>query len=100
MRERMRMMVYASLLALSVAAAIAASGARVEADDPNSAPNPYRLVAGWAKLPQGRAWGMAIGVDVDRDGTSVWVFDRAAARAATAPTSRRFKNSMQVAGCS
>src|ERR1700747_817378 len=46
------------------------------ADDPNSAPNPYRVDEGWAKLPQGRKWGAAIGVDIDRDGKSVWVFDR------------------------
>jgi len=34
------------------------------------------VVNDWAKLPEGRRWGMAIGVDVDRDGSSVWVFDR------------------------
>ena len=44
--------------------------------DPNAAPNPYHLDEGWAKLPQGRKWGAAIGVDIDRDGKSVWVFDR------------------------
>jgi DNA-binding beta-propeller fold protein YncE len=69
-------MLYATLLAVSVPAAIAASGSRSQADDPNSAPNPYHIVANWAKLPQGRIWGMAIGVDIDRDGRSVWVFDR------------------------
>jgi sugar lactone lactonase YvrE len=76
MRERTRNTLRVSLLAVSVAATMAASTARVQAEDPNSAPNPYRLVADWAKLPPGRAWGMAIGVDIDRDGTSVWVFDR------------------------
>lgn len=44
--------------------------------NPNAAPNPYRVDEGWAKLPQGRKWGAAIGVDIDRDGKSVWVFDR------------------------
>jgi len=44
--------------------------------DANSAPNRYRVDEGWAKLPQGRKWGAAIGVDIDRDGKSVWVFDR------------------------
>src|SRR5262249_57592835 len=76
MSQRTRIMLYASLLAVSVPAAIAVSGDRSQADDPNSAPNPYHLVANWAKLPQGRVWGMAIGVDIDRDGRSVWVFDR------------------------
>jgi hypothetical protein len=46
--------------------------------DPNAAPNPYRVDEGWAKLPQGRKWGAAVGVDIDRDGKSVWVFDRCA----------------------
>lgn len=45
-------------------------------EDPNAAPNPYHVDEGWAKLPQGRKWGAAIGVDIDRDGKSVWVFDR------------------------
>jgi len=45
---------------------------------PNAAPNPYRVDEGWAKLPQGRAWGAAVGVDIARDGKSVWVFDRCA----------------------
>src|ERR1700721_277743 len=53
-----------------------AGAARVQADDPNSAPNPYRVVEHWAQLPQGRVWGQAIGVDIDRDGTSLWVYDR------------------------
>jgi len=44
--------------------------------DPNAAPNPYRVQEDWAKLPEGRHWGMAIGVDIDRDGKSVWIFDR------------------------
>ena len=46
--------------------------------DPNAAPNPYRVEEDWAKLRQGRKWGAAIGVDIDRDGKSVWVFDRCA----------------------
>jgi DNA-binding beta-propeller fold protein YncE len=46
------------------------------AADPNAAPQSYRLDDGWAKLPDGRKWGAAVGVDIDRDGKSVWVFDR------------------------
>lgn len=76
MRERTRIILYAGLFGATVAGAIAAFGDRSQADDPNSAPNPYHIVNNWAKLPQGRVWGMAIGVDIDRDGTSVWVFDR------------------------
>jgi DNA-binding beta-propeller fold protein YncE len=59
-----------------VAAVLDIAGTQAQVIDPNSAPDPYHVVNNWAKLPEGRRWGMAIGVDVDRDGTSVWVFDR------------------------
>jgi len=62
-------------------AAIALAGEKSLAQpavDPNSAPNLYRVDEGWAKLPPGRKWGAAVGVDIDRDGKSVWVFDRCA----------------------
>jgi streptogramin lyase len=76
MRNRANVMLCVGLAGAAAVAAIAMSGGRVQADDPNSAPNPYHVVDNWAKLPEGRRWGMAIGVDIDRDGTSVWVFDR------------------------
>jgi len=76
MRKRASLVLGAGLIATAIAGALAVSAGRVQADDPNSAPNPYHVVDNWAKLPEGRHWGMAIGVDVDRDGTSVWVFDR------------------------
>src|SRR5437667_8684646 len=65
-------------LGLAVIGAVALSGERAsaQAPDPNSAPNPYRLEENWAKLPDGRKWGSTIAVEVDRDGKSVWVFDR------------------------
>ena len=50
------------------------------ADRPiNDAPNPYRTVDGWAKLPAGRVWGSTSAVDVDRDGQSIWVAERCGA---------------------
>jgi DNA-binding beta-propeller fold protein YncE len=61
------------VMAVTEARVIAQEGA-----DGNSAPNPYRVDEGWAKLTQGRKWGAAVGVDIDRDGKSVWVFDRCA----------------------
>jgi len=45
----------------------------------NSAPNPYRSIADWAKMPEGRTWGSTSGVDIDPDGTSVWVAERCSA---------------------
>ncbi len=66
----------AAALGAAFAVVLGIAGTPSRADDPNSAPDPYHIVNNWPKLPEGRRWGMAIGVDVDRDGTSVWVFDR------------------------
>jgi sugar lactone lactonase YvrE len=66
-------------LGIAITAAVAISGASGFAQssvDPNSAPNLYREDAGWAKLMNGRKWGAVSAVDIDRDGKSVWVFDR------------------------
>src|SRR5216110_1095782 len=45
----------------------------------NSAPNPYKTIEGWAKLPEGRMWGATSAVDIDTDGTSIWVAERCGA---------------------
>jgi DNA-binding beta-propeller fold protein YncE len=42
----------------------------------NSPPNPYRSIENWAKMPEGRVWGSTSGIDVDRDGKSIWVAER------------------------
>ena len=69
---------YALGFAMVAAIAMQGEGGFAQGADPNGAPNPYRVEEGWAKLPQGRKWGAAVGVDIDRDGKSVWVFDRCA----------------------
>jgi sugar lactone lactonase YvrE len=65
-------------------AAVALSGAPTYAQtlspDPNSAPNAYRPDDVWAKQPMGRGFGMTIGLNLDRDGKSMWIFDRCGAR--------------------
>src|SRR5262244_3333414 len=66
-------------LGIAVVAAFALSAEKSYTQSgygPNDAPNPYRFDYGWAKLPDGRKWGAAVGVAIDRDGKSVWVFDR------------------------
>jgi DNA-binding beta-propeller fold protein YncE len=73
MRHCARLMLSAAILAAAAAAIFVPVSRQAQAD---SAPDPYHVVNDWAKLPNGRHWGMAIGVDIDRDGTSVWVFDR------------------------
>jgi streptogramin lyase len=50
--------------------------AQVSPAPTNNAPNPYRTIEGWAKLPEGRAWGSTSAVEVDKDGTSIWVAER------------------------
>ena len=57
-------------LAAAIAAMILMSVAGAQ-----TPPNPYRVVDGWAKLPDGRTWGGTGAVDVDRNG-HVWVFER------------------------
>jgi streptogramin lyase len=56
-----------------------AAGAQSPAAPTNDHPNPYQSVLGWAKLPDGRAWGSTSAVEVDRDGRSIWVAERCAA---------------------
>ena len=49
----------------------------------NDLPNPYRTVEGWAKMPEGRTWGATSSVDIDKDGTSIWVGERCGANTCT-----------------
>ena len=42
----------------------------------NGGANPYRVIRNWGMVPEGRPWGAANGVAIDRDGMSVWVADR------------------------
>jgi DNA-binding beta-propeller fold protein YncE len=65
---------------VAVLAVASASGERAQGAGPDNASSPYRVVEHWANLPEGRVWGQVIGVDIDRDGTSIWVFDRCGAR--------------------
>jgi sugar lactone lactonase YvrE len=63
----------------AVLAAAAISGGAVDAPPANTPPNPYRTVAGWAKMPDGRSWGATSAVEVARDGRSIWVAERCGA---------------------
>jgi DNA-binding beta-propeller fold protein YncE len=71
-------------VALVATAALSLGTAQAQdANAVNAAPNPYHAIDNWAQLPQGRVWGQAIGLDIDRDGKSVWVFDRCGAKTCT-----------------
>ena len=45
----------------------------------NHAPNPYRTIEGWAKMPAGRTWGSTSAVFPHPDGKHLWVAERCGA---------------------
>ena len=65
-----------AILTCAVAAALPALAQGPATRPTNDLPNPFRTVEGWAKLPDGLAWGSLSAVDVDKDGTSIWVAER------------------------
>jgi sugar lactone lactonase YvrE len=50
--------------------------AGTSAQSPDAQPNPYRVVPNHFKLPEGRTMGSTAAIDLDRDGRSIWVFER------------------------
>jgi len=67
-----------------VAAGIAGWGrAYAQSESPdtptNDAPNPYRTIEHFVKLPEGRKMGSTSAVDIDRDGKTIWVAERCGA---------------------
>jgi DNA-binding beta-propeller fold protein YncE len=67
------------LLAATVAAiALAGVTSRTQGDvqPVNDGPNPYQTILNWAKVPAPRTFGSTAGIFVDRDGRSIWAFDR------------------------
>ena len=66
------------LLVASILAAIAP--ARAQSAPPSiDLPDPYAAATIFGQLPAGRTWGGTTAVAVDRDGKSVWVFERCGA---------------------
>ena len=61
--------------AIGAFTAASAGLAYAPGNEPNSQPNPYRMIENWAKLPKGREWGQVTTVDVDRGG-GIWVVER------------------------
>ena len=82
------------LLALAAVAAGGISWSSASAQDAptNDAPNPYRTVEGWAKLPEGRKWGSTSAVDIDKDGKSIWVAERCGANGCLDRSTGEIKN--------
>ncbi len=61
---------------LAIATLVSAQPSSPTMPATNGAPNPYRTIEGWAKMPEGRTWGSTSAVDVDRDGKTIWVAER------------------------
>ena len=57
-------------------AARAQGSAQGSAQPGNDMPDPFGAATSFGQLPAGRAWGGTTAVAVDRDGKSVWVFER------------------------
>jgi streptogramin lyase len=70
-----------SVLAGAAALVITGTGAGAQSGTKpvNDLPNPYQTVEGWAKLPDGRAWGSTSAVAIAPDGRGVWVAERCGA---------------------
>jgi sugar lactone lactonase YvrE len=45
----------------------------------NHAPNPYKTVEGWGKLPAGRSWGATSAIYPAADGKHIWIAERCGA---------------------
>ena len=69
------------LIAVVAIATLATGAAWVQAQAPGSQPNPYQTIDNYFKLPEGRTIGSTAAIDIDRDGSSVWVFERCGASA-------------------
>jgi sugar lactone lactonase YvrE len=73
-KGRIRLTLAASITAI----ALSSPGTDVQATGQatDSQPNPYQVVANHFTLPDGRTMGSTAAIDIDRDGRSVWVFER------------------------
>jgi len=65
-----------SVLVRLAAVAIVVASTAVSAQQNPAHPNPYKAVSGHFTMPDGRKVGSTAGITIDRDGSSVWVFER------------------------
>jgi hypothetical protein len=65
------------LLVASLASITGLAQNRSDAD--KNLPNPYQTIEHYFKMPPGRTLGSSSSVDIDPDGSSVWIADRCAA---------------------
>jgi outer membrane protein assembly factor BamB len=82
-RRRMTSSAFSVIAVSGIAAGIlfaASNGTPPDTTTPtNDAPNPYKTIEHWAKLPDGRKMGSTSLVDIDKDGVSIWIAERCGA---------------------
>jgi streptogramin lyase len=64
------------IVTLALVAAATSGLAQSTATPTNNLPNPYRTIANYFTLPDGREWGSTSAVEIDKDGRSIWVAER------------------------
>ena len=70
------------VLAAAIVAAFASADISIIADGPapippvNDVANPYNTISNHFKLPEGRKWGSTSSIEIDKDGTSIWISER------------------------
>jgi len=72
-RARFVLVAAAAAMSAIVAARVEAETAAMPSID---LPNPYATGVKFGQLPEGRGWGGVIAVTPDRDGKSIWAFER------------------------
>jgi hypothetical protein len=73
-----------AVIALAAALSLAVFGDGGENTFAQALPNPYRIVDGWAQLPNGRAMGAVGKAAIDRDGRHLWAVIRCESSRASA----------------
>ena len=81
-----RRVISAAVTAVGFVIAGSAVGAQADMKPTNDLPNPYQTIEGWAKLPDGRAWGSTSAVAIAPDGRGVWVAERCGQNACAGST--------------
>ena len=66
------------VLGAAIISALTFNEIRTYGQASNDFPNPYKI-ENFGQLPAGRKFGQIYGIDIDRDGKSVWVFERCGA---------------------
>ena len=66
------------VLGAAIISALAFNEIRTYGQASNDFPNPYKI-ENFGQLPAARKFGQIYGIDIDRDGKSVWVFERCGA---------------------